>query len=79
MGDKKNFKVEKVQAIFFREVEVSRSEAEAKISGYPLAPKMQLDFDQNIFVKGIECLFNSRKVSEHGNLLKEQQTKGEIK
>jgi hypothetical protein len=43
------------------------SEVEAKISGYPLAPKIQFDFDRNIFVRGFESLFHSRKVNEHGN------------
>ena len=45
------------------------SEVEAKISGYPIAPKMQFDFDRNLFIRGYESLFHSRKVSEHGNNL----------
>ena len=47
------------------------------VSGNPICPRMVFDFDKNIFIREYESLFNSKKLSEHGNhISKEDYPKG---
>jgi hypothetical protein len=44
-------------------------DVEVDVSGFPICPRITFDFEKNIFIRGYDTLFSSKKLTEHGNFI----------
>jgi hypothetical protein len=44
-------------------------DVEVDISGNPIISRLTFDFEKNVFIRGYDTLFNSKKLREHENFI----------